>query len=331
MKLIDEVEKFYDRVFGNNDGKFNIKDLPNGAPAIVAGVVDVVMLVAEYRVFSAGLTLTHNPFLAIGFLAVSSIPFYLGQIAFLYNQANWMQKIISVLLVLMGLVVSGYFGFSDLLLGTVVNTGVATINPVDPSTLYGVAIAGTILLILGGLSFGLVDDTIAMNLKASRIKARANVAKAEMKIKADLLSEMRQLRIDENKLRGDYQEDYDHVDSQFHKDGKSKVWKDVGLEDNSSRPNRSQRPNLDDQIQKTPQISRTEKPNVSSQIPFFGNATKDTESLSIVKENSDKVKDTAIVPQGTPQRRERSSVFDDVAVRPAPKNLGDSGGDALPH
>ncbi len=216
-RILDSVEKFYDQTFGNKDGKFTLKDLPNGAPAIVALVVDLVMLVAEYRVWSVGYALTGNPFLAFGFVAVSSLPFYLGQLAFLYNQANLIQKAISVAMVMLGLGISAYFGFAEFLIGTTINTGTAQVNPVDPSTLYAIAIGGTVALILGGLVYGLVDDIIAQNLKAARIRAKANAAKHEIEIKKELLREIKGLRLEEEGLKTSYPEDYDHLNRQFNK------------------------------------------------------------------------------------------------------------------
>ena len=214
---MNSIQKFYDKVFGNNDGKFTAKDLPNKAVLIVGLVVDLLYLLAEWRVYSVGLALTGSFLLALGFVAISSVPFYLGQLAFMYNQANKPQQWISVLMVLMGLFVSAYYGFADYILQT--NTQIQLANGVlfnvDVNTLYILAVSGTVALIVGGLLFVFVDDTFANNLTKNRIQAKARLAREEIAIRRDLLLDLTSLRADEEALRRQYPDDYDILIGQF--------------------------------------------------------------------------------------------------------------------
>ncbi len=103
----------------NNDGVVNFKDLfevfPSKAVGIVILFVDVLMLVAEFRVWDFGMVITnHNKWKAIGFVAISSIPFYLGQIMWLYQLATGFQKAIAVAYISGGLWASWTFGTADL-------------------------------------------------------------------------------------------------------------------------------------------------------------------------------------------------------------------------
>ena len=58
------IKQWYDRVFGNNDGRFTMADLPNKAVLIVGIVVDILFMFAEYRVWMVGHNLTNNVTLA---------------------------------------------------------------------------------------------------------------------------------------------------------------------------------------------------------------------------------------------------------------------------
>lgn len=212
------IKQWYDRVFGNNDGKFDLKDLPNKAVLIVGLVVDLVMAFAEYRVYSVGKHLTNNSLLALGFVAVSSLPFYLGQVAFLYNRANKKQQIISVLLVSMGLLVSAYYGFADFIFSTNATIILGDYSiPVDANTLYLVAVACTVALIIGGLLFVFFDDGFANIIKQNRIKGRAQIANEEIEIKRKLLADLKALRLDEEELAQKYPDDYAALQAQFEK------------------------------------------------------------------------------------------------------------------
>ena len=214
---MDDLQKFYDRVFGNNDGKFNVKDLPNKAVLVVAIVVDLVALIAEARVYQVGLTLTNSPILAFGFVAVSFVPFLLGQIAFLYNRANTYQQIISALMVILGLFASAYYGFADYILQTnsVLTVAGGVILPIDINTLYFLAVFATVLLILGGLLFVFFDDEIATNRRKNKVQAKSKAALDDIKAKREVLAELKRLKDEETELRKQYGDDYDEVQRQF--------------------------------------------------------------------------------------------------------------------
>lgn len=212
-----DIKRFYDQVFGNRDGKLTAADLPNHAVLIVAGVVDLVMLFAEYRVYSVGHALTASVMLALGFVAVSSLPFYLGQVAFLYNRANPAQQRISVGMVAMGLLVSAYYGFADYIFqtNTVINVANGIAVNLDVNTLYIVAVSCTVALIVGGLLFVFFDDGVANNIKKNRIQGRASIAQEEITIKRKLLAELTALRADEEALKSQYPEDYERLQMEF--------------------------------------------------------------------------------------------------------------------
>jgi hypothetical protein len=211
------IKSFYDRVFGNRDGKFDAKDLPNHSILIVGLVVDLVVLFAEFRVYQVGHALTGSTILALGFVMVSSLPFYLGQVAFLYNRANDWQQRIAVGMVLMGLFVSAYYGFADYVIQT--NTVIQFANgvslPVDIDTLYMLAVGCTVILVVSGLLYVFLDDGFANTLKSNRIQGRAKIATEEIAIKRKLLADLTALRADEEALKSQYPEDYEALQVQF--------------------------------------------------------------------------------------------------------------------
>ncbi len=209
------IKQWYDRVFGNNDGKFTMADLPNKAVLIVGLVVDVLFLFAEYRVWMVGHALTNNALLALGFVAVSSLPFYLGQIAFLYNRANEKQQGIAIVMVLMGLGVSAYYGFSDFLLANSIAVTNSLTVTLDTNSLFAVAVGGTVILILLGLSYILIDDDIANGIKAKRIEGKAKIAEHELELKSNLLAKLKTVRLQEDELKSQFPEDYEALQAQF--------------------------------------------------------------------------------------------------------------------
>ncbi len=209
------IKQWYDRVFGNNDGKFTMADLPNKAVLIVGLVVDVLFLFAEYRVWMVGHALTNNTLLALGFVAVSSLPFYLGQIAFLYNRANEKQQGIAIVMVLMGLGVSSYYGFSDFLLANSIAITNSLTMTLDTNSLFAVAVGGTVVLILLGLLYILIDDDIANGIKAKRIEGKAKIAEHELELKSNLLAKLKAVRLQEDELKSQFPQDYEALQEQF--------------------------------------------------------------------------------------------------------------------
>lgn len=209
------IKQWYDRVFGNNDGRFTMADLPNKAVLIVGIVVDILFLFAEYRVWMVGYALTENAMLAFGFVAVSSLPFYLGQIAFLYNRANNYQQGLAVGMVIMGLGVSAYYGFSDFLLANSIAVTDSFTMTLDTNSLFAVAVGGTVALILIGLVYILIDDDIANTIKAKRIEGKAKTAEHELELKSRLLAKLQQVRLQEDQLKSQFPEDYEALQEQF--------------------------------------------------------------------------------------------------------------------
>src|SRR4029453_11119310 len=103
----------------NKDGKVTLKEffailLPTYAVAIAFIVVDLLMLVAEYRVWDVGMGITGDPYKALGFLLVSAVPFYLAQLLWLYPRANGWQQAIAVTMGIPALLTSAQFGLADL-------------------------------------------------------------------------------------------------------------------------------------------------------------------------------------------------------------------------
>lgn len=117
QQLGDYVRNVFDL---NKDGRVTVQEffsalLPNYAVGIVLVVVDLLMLVGEYRVWHVGMTITdQNPFLALGFVLVSGLPFYLSQLMWLYPRATGIQQTIAVLILGSSLYTSAQFGLADL-------------------------------------------------------------------------------------------------------------------------------------------------------------------------------------------------------------------------
>lgn len=206
-----EIESFYKRVFGE---KFTLSAY---ALVILIAAGDLAMLLGELRVFQVGLTLTQSKLLALGFVAVSSVPFYAGQIAFIYKRANGWQIFTAVCLVLMGLLVSAYYGFADYLIQT--NTVIAVSDgvsfSVDVQSLYFVAVAGAAMFVVACLFYALVDTGIANNLKMSRMEGKAELAGREVELRRTLLKKLTDLQADEDALKSQYGEHYNEVLARF--------------------------------------------------------------------------------------------------------------------
>lgn len=103
----------------NKDGQITFKDFlglfPNNAVAIAVLFADAVVLFAEYRVWDFGMTVTEgDPYKALGFVLISAVPFYLGQVFWLYPRAVTIQKAIALGFIAGGLYASYVFGLADL-------------------------------------------------------------------------------------------------------------------------------------------------------------------------------------------------------------------------
>src|SRR5271157_4278837 len=162
MDIISKTNEFLKDVFDlNDDGHITFKEVMIGlahhAPAILLFFVDLIVIVAEYRVYDAGIQMTHNAIKAFGFVLVSALPFYLGQLSWMYPRANFWQKTIAVLFVIGGLIGSAIFGRADLLLGLTITGSDQAVNPVFVSDLVIVLTASYIVL---GLFYLLLDPEI---------------------------------------------------------------------------------------------------------------------------------------------------------------------------
>ena len=156
--LSEYVNKVLDT---NKDGVVNMKDIlglfPSNAVAIAVIFIDVVVAAAEYRVWDVGLKMTGDPLKAIGFVLVSAVPFYLGQVFWLYPVANFFQKWIAGIMVGASLYTSWVFGTADLSQSFDVTAIISTVTNLT---------AGYIVV---ALAYVLLDDGI----KAMRLKKQA--------------------------------------------------------------------------------------------------------------------------------------------------------------
>jgi hypothetical protein len=119
--VIETLNGYMVKVFDKNkDGVVTFKEFmavfPSYAVALAIIFVDLLVLVAEYRVWDFGYKITGDGYKAVGFVLVSAVPFYLGQVFWLYPRATFPQKLIAVGFVLMSLYTSYQFGAADLTL-----------------------------------------------------------------------------------------------------------------------------------------------------------------------------------------------------------------------
>jgi hypothetical protein len=178
--LSDYVSKVLDT---NNDGQVNFRDLldlfPNSAIAIAVLFVDLVVAVAEYRVFDVGMHMTdNNVYKALGFVLVSAVPFYLGQLFWLYPVANGLQKWIAVAMVAASLYTSWMFGTADLS------------RSYDVSAIVSMVVnmtAGYIVIVLGYILF---DDGIKAHRLKKQAEGRATREREYQKIARSVLREL---------------------------------------------------------------------------------------------------------------------------------------------
>jgi hypothetical protein len=214
----------------NKDGVINFKDLlglfPNHAVAIAFLVVDLLVLVAEYRVWDVGMTITSgDPYKALGFVLVSALPFYLAQILWLYPRARGIQRSIALLMGAGGLYTSAQFGLADL------SRKYDVTQIVNMVVYLGV---GYIVLLL---VYIVVDESV----KAGRMKAQAH-AKAQQQreinsITRSVLNDLRESLKEEEALKREFTPEAVEAHLDRLRGGK-------GKSNNSSRstPNDSQKP-----------------------------------------------------------------------------------------
>ncbi len=184
MNVIQTLGDYVNKVLDTNrDGRVNVRDLidlfPNSAIAIAMAFVDLVVLVAEYRVWDVGYQMTHNEFKALGFVAVSAVPFYLGQVFWLYPVANFFQKCIAVGMVASSLYTSWVFGTADLTQGYNLPALVSIVTNMT---------AGYIVVVL---AYILLDDGIKAYRMKKQIEGQARQEADYQRIVRSVLRELK--------------------------------------------------------------------------------------------------------------------------------------------
>lgn len=183
MNIAKTLSEYVNQVLDTNkDGRTDIKDLldlfPSNAVAIAVLFVDLVVMAAEYRVWDIGYKMTGDPLKAVGFVLVSAVPFYLGQIFWLYPVANFMQKWISGGMVASALYTSWIFGTADLS------------QSYDMPALAQMVTNLTALYIVAGLGYILLDDSIKAHRMKKQAQGAAKQEKEYQQITRDVLREL---------------------------------------------------------------------------------------------------------------------------------------------
>jgi hypothetical protein len=130
-----------------------------------------------------------------------------------------MQVSIAVVLVVIGLCTSAFYGFADYILQAdlTLDTGVGAVA-IDATILFQVAVGMTAILIAACLLWAVFDDEIWQKIRLSRISARAEIANREMDIKASLLKRGEELTKREKALREQHGNNaFDNADKIFRK------------------------------------------------------------------------------------------------------------------
>lgn len=194
--------EYFREVFDlNKDGKVSVKEvlhtlIPSYAVGIVIIVVDLLVLVAEYRVWDVALQMTDgNVWKSMGFVAVSAVPFYLSQIMWLYPRANWRQQAIALAVGIGGLVTSAMFGLADLSL----NYDVVTISRwvIYISMFYVVAL----------LTYGLIDNGFRLHRMKIQAREKARFETERLAVGRDVLKNLRESLAEERALREEFGDD----------------------------------------------------------------------------------------------------------------------------
>jgi len=180
----------------DGNGKINLKDMaalfPNSAVAIAVIFVDLLVLVAEYRVWDVGVKITGDTYKAIGFVLVSAVPFYLGQIFWLYPRANGLQKWIGGGFVIGGLLTSAAFGLADLSLNY------------DVAYIIGLVVQMTVVYIFAALGYVLFDNTIKAKRLMAESKGRSDQERDYQKHLRTVLTELQETKRLEKELAAEF-------------------------------------------------------------------------------------------------------------------------------
>lgn len=165
---MNSLSEYFRKVFDlDNDGKVTVREffsamLPNHAVGISLIVVDILALVAEYRVWDVGMKITNDPYKAFGFVLVSAVPFYLAQILWLYPRATTAQQGIAVAMLGFSLFTSAQFGLADLS------------QSYDVARLVRIVIWLTIAYIVALLVYVLIDKSFKLYRATVKAKDDAN-------------------------------------------------------------------------------------------------------------------------------------------------------------
>lgn len=192
--LAEYIKSVFDM---NKDGKVTVKEffsvlIPSNAVAIALVVVDLLVLVAEYRVWDIGIVLTQSPIKAMGFVLISAIPFYLAQVLWLYPRANALQRSIAIVMGALALWTSAQFGLADLTL------------QYDMAKIYKMVIYLTVFYVVVLLVYVVFDDAVKLRRMVITTKDRAAFQGVINKSMQDVLAGLRQKLEEEKKLREEF-------------------------------------------------------------------------------------------------------------------------------
>lgn len=188
----------------NKNGRIDFKEIlglfPNSAIAIAALFVDLVVLIGEYRVFDFGMRVTNNDyFKAAGFVLASAVPFYLGQVFWLYPRANSLQKWIAAAMAIGGLVVSANLGFADLTLQYNLNETIRNV------IYFSIACVGLSILYI------VRDDGIRQWRMKVTTTAAAQLEKELQEVMRSTLTSLKETMAVQNEIVKEFGEDAVHA------------------------------------------------------------------------------------------------------------------------
>lgn len=200
------LEDFYSYIKGvfdtDKDGSVSIKEtflgVAGSAPLVIAIFVEILVMVAEFRVWDLGVNITGGNFVkALGFVLISAVPFYLGQLAWLYPRANGWQKFIGLAMVAGGLITSMIFGRVDLMIGI----DILVMSEVD------VVSASTTMLavyVAAGLFYLWMDDGVTQMRVRIIAKYKAQAEAEKLKNMRIVLSEYRKTHALRREIEGEF-------------------------------------------------------------------------------------------------------------------------------
>ncbi|HEY6019638.1 MAG TPA: EF-hand domain-containing protein [Candidatus Paceibacterota bacterium] len=198
FSLGDYMNEIFDL---NHDGKVTFKEflsvlIPSYAVGIALLVVDLLAAVAEYRVWDVGMTITGGDvYKALGFVLVSALPFYLGQVLWLYPRATGWQQAISVSMVVVALLTSAQFGLADLS------------QTYDVSKIISLVVWLTFGYICALLVYVLIDKHIRLYRKKIQAQSTASFQKEINAVGRSIMADLRSSLQEEQALRLEFGSD----------------------------------------------------------------------------------------------------------------------------